>query len=134
MPEREPLDLAVLMRLADAATKGPWEQHPDTYAGSVWVTRPFARGNRMIETVLRVAGQVCRVHSDEEYLFRKTPDYPQHEHDAAFIAAAREAVPRLVAALREAMQQVPSTGGVRSSILARHGLVDSADRVREEGA
>lgn len=65
-------------RLADAATPGPWER----LAGD--------EGRRIASEPLRVLGfdsVIARIESG------------RHHHDAVFVAAARDAVPALLAAL-----------------------------------
>ena len=99
--QRAPVDVAEGRALLTKATRAPWEQRPDTYAGSVWITRTQARGNRMIEFATRVWGQVLRVHSDDEHPFRPGPDYPQHENDAAAICWLRNNAEALLAELAE---------------------------------
>lgn len=87
-PER----LAELEALANAATPGPWDSIP---AGA-WTGRVFA-GEHM---VAKVDTEVSDDHND-----------------AAFIAASRQAIPDLIAALRDAWAE-------------RDALAAQVDRVR----
>ncbi len=89
-------------RLLEEATPGEWEQTPETYAGWVWVKRgPRTRGTGMIEFATRMRNAVLRVHADDQHV-PHTPDYPQHERDAAFIVWARNNAATLLALAKSA--------------------------------
>ncbi len=83
-----PLDLDAIEKRANAASPGPWQTEPNTYAGRVWVQRSPVKH--------RWHGKDC------EPLFnvRDKDGYEQREKDAVFIAHAREDVPALVAKVR----------------------------------
>jgi len=80
------LDLDALQALADAATPGPWEE------GFRWVyTLPVYPDDNRLSNVL---GMDC---ADDE---RATVEQKRSERNVAFIAAARQAVPDLIAEVR----------------------------------
>jgi len=74
----KPEEIAAIKALTDAATGGKWVCEPNTYAGRVWVQ--------------------LGLDGDMEPLFnvRNKLHYEQRGHDAAFVAASREAVPALI--------------------------------------
>jgi len=85
-------ELAELDRLAKTATPGPWVV---TNANSGWpisIDAPESRGPGAIGAVVRRRGIGC-------------PSLPAGQANAAFIAAARQAVPRLLADLAEARKE-----------------------------
>lgn len=75
------LDLDALQRLCDAATPGPWEYDPDAKAVSY-------------DVLGHLAGWVCDVHELQIEGART------RERNAAFIAAARDALPKLIAEVK----------------------------------
>jgi hypothetical protein len=77
----ERVDLDELERLSNAATEGPWEY---------WLT---TKGKRK--------GSIC-VGPDNSHIEFVIGENKEGEDDAEFIAAARTAVPALIAELREA--------------------------------
>lgn len=88
---------------ASAATPGPWEQTCYT----IW--SPNAKAVIAGASALRATNEVryAEPHRDEDL----------HEifGNAAFIAASRDAVPRLVAALRHAMETMDALNRTRSA-------------------
>jgi hypothetical protein len=86
--------LAELAALADAATPGPWVWHGYMESGQTlaFPNEPYHEAN----------------------VLKTTDDWPPTDADAAFIAASREAVPALIAALRAVLdehREVGSDGG-----------------------
>jgi hypothetical protein len=101
--------LARIQERADAATKGPWIQDPDTAVGKVWVKRGMW-GH--IEPLFRV-------HDD----YRRGEGVRRAARDAAFVVHAREDVPWLcaeVVALRAENERLKAT--------APRSAVDQWDR------
>lgn len=104
-------ELKELEELADAATPGPWDSGPETAAGSVWV---YHMGSPIFEPLRFIAGilgklPLFRVRSDTYTYQEWSPSeidpkqdrfWKQKEADAAFVAASRGAVPKLIAEVR----------------------------------
>lgn len=91
-------ELAALEALANAATEGPWEAR---YRASSkwWDIAPVAVGH-----------------------------FPCHEKDAQFIAAARAAVPALIARVRELERKIAIMQGVTGA-LNMHGYDGAPDTI-----
>ena len=77
------MDLEKLKALADAATPGPWRVRQDGSAS--WLCQPDQSGLELKDSAIRLP--MKRSHDDRE----------RNRLDALFIAAAREAVPALIA-------------------------------------
>lgn len=131
-----PTDWAELQRLSDAATPGPWQFGDSSHVAGVmaerygegrcaycdagepsWVGSRSINGTRMLAHVhldpepwwrhgiyaIRADGPVSVVNDTDEYGYMA-------DADAAFIAAAREAVPALLA----------EVAGLRAELATRH--------------
>jgi hypothetical protein len=108
----DPLDIAELMRLADATTPGPWEYEEQPFHGPL-------RG-------------ACWINMDRGQASTK---WCGDSDDGRLVAAAREAIPRLVKALRDLRDSYLGDGEGRAWCERAHGIIDTAaDREREEGA
>lgn len=81
------LDLDELQRLCDAATPGPWEYDDDAQALSY-------------DILGHLAGWVCAVHE------LPLEGACTRERNAAFIGAARDALPKLIARVRQLEQRI----------------------------
>lgn len=116
-----PLDLNALQAICDAATPGPWR------AGSVEREKVFCPHDGI---------------GPERVVATVNPYFPEaHIPDAALIAMAREAMPALIAELREArasLEKLPhhcggeacqrrSRGGIRLCDCSCDGCVDAED-------
>lgn len=84
------IDLDELMKLRDAATPGPWKTDLGNFDsdGYSMVIRPYIEAD----------GKITFVSNDDT-------DYGYDEDDAAYIVAASNAVPELVAHIRELEEQ-----------------------------
>lgn len=87
MPEITEEQLAEWMALCDAATEGPWEGH---------VSRPNMGGGRSIPQVFG---------GPDDISVLEAWDSANGDYDILFAAAARTAMPALIAALREARER-----------------------------
>ncbi len=95
MSELLAAELAAIRDCDRAATPGPWKQFPDTHAGRVWVQIGTQRHEADCEPLFR-ARTLGRSPTEA--------DYRQREADAAFIVAARTAIPRLLAAIGDVLK------------------------------
>jgi hypothetical protein len=92
-----PEDLAAIEARCEAATPGPWENSyandtgPDDEGFWEWLVVDTADGEPVAKVDLSRFNKTVR---------------KQEEHDAAFIAAARADIPRLLAAVREQSDRV----------------------------
>jgi hypothetical protein len=87
--------LAAMAARAEASTPGPWTTYRDGIAASAWVLVDEGRDLYAEGSDPNTSTPVCMIESDSLEL---SPD--RGDADAAFIAAARQDVPALVAALR----------------------------------
>lgn len=93
-----PLDLEAIKKLADAATPGPWSADP---TGTVCADADLVLDVNGGE-ILPEGGpmEIAECYRNER------PDWTERASNAAFIAAARTAVPALLAALEEAQRRL----------------------------
>ena len=146
----EPLDLDKYRALADAATPGPWgwHGHDDSYSGpflGTWlpglglsIVMDFVRlGMRRAQPRFNVDGMMVKACPDlavQEVDYRA--DIAAIDHpDAAFIAAAREAVPALcdaIDALQRPINSLLVAAGL--AVLYDEGMADEyRDSIRTAG-
>jgi hypothetical protein len=103
-------ELARWQKLADAATPGPWIKDAPSYAMPWMVGRALPHDDGPQREV------ICSL--DVEYGNTDDApralalDYDQAVADAAFIASARDAVPRLIARVRELEANVDYLNGL----------------------
>src|SRR5687768_15286619 len=92
--------LAELERLCEAATPGPWYA-PEQLGGHVWGDRALGQQSNEILYHHKVAD--CTYHADG--------GFEQRGQNAAFIAAARTALPELIAEVRRLWAEVVNGSG-----------------------
>ena len=116
MSDRVSAERDAIRATTDAATEGPWRAEPNTGAGRVWVQIGRQRHDADCEPLFNVRGGA---------------EYAQREADAAFIVAARSAMPRLLAAV-EAVLELTAEFNVEDGHYPDPGMppVSRADRIR----
>lgn len=111
------IDLDELMKLREAATPGPWKTDLGNFDsdGYSMVIRPYIEAD----------GKITFVSNDDT-------DYGYDENDAAYIVAACNAVPELVARIRELeaqhdwMAQAAANAGWHSVRVGKEYMIDQA--------
>jgi hypothetical protein len=100
-----PIDLEALKKLEAEATKGPWCEHPN--GTSVWSGEHYdAEGSQHIANMMQTRKGLHLV--DEQVVI-----------NCAFIAAARNALPALIAELEEKRKEVERLEEIVSRIPVR---------------
>ena len=106
------VELTKIQRLCEAATPGPWSEN----YGNVWSDPDDAES-------VRVLNAKWMTHQDSE-----RPNAPAVCPDAAFAAAARTAVPALIARLRNAEQQRDAMSNEAQRMQAgARGMIESGE-------
>ncbi len=103
-------ELSEIERRASVASPGPWrpQSHRDSPPGRIEpLTQPVVRGPAPLGGSRRIAGVGCGNNASWRR-GRPTPQREQEEADAAFIAAAREDVPALLAEVRRLRAELES--------------------------
>jgi len=93
--EASALDLDELQRLCDAATPGPWEIDDEGDLRAVCAGYDESRG---LMQLVRLYAPVA--------LATERPEWESHPPDVAFVSAARDALPKLIARVRELQARV----------------------------
>lgn len=111
------IDLDELMKLSEAATPGPWKTDLGNFDsdGYSMVIRPYIEAD----------GKITFVSNDDT-------DYGYDEHDAAYICAACNAVPELVARIRELEEQLSAQNFKQVSALEPCRLVSNNNSTPHE--